>query len=75
MLVGGSPLDLSVMFDIPPSHCKTISIWVLVNWIIGIDIGKMDIAGYMNDDEAMTKVAVGLSKRSDGVFESSHSSN
>ena len=68
MLAGGSPYDLSVIFDISPSHCKTIFIWVLVNWIIGTNIGKMDIVGYMNDDEAMKKVALGFARRSNGVL-------
>ena len=67
MLAGGSPFDLSVIFDISPSHCKTIFIWVLVNWIIGTNMGKMDIVSYMNDDERMKKVAVGFATRSNGV--------
>ena len=68
MLAGGNPLDLSVIFDISRAHCKTIFIDVLVDWIIGINIGKMDIASYMNDDEAMRRVALGFSERSSGVL-------
>ena len=68
MLAGGSPLDLAVIFDISDSHCKTIFIDVLVNWIINANIGKMDIVAYMNDEEAMRQVAVGFSKRSNGVL-------
>ena len=68
MLAGGGPLDLSVIFDISPSHCQTIFIWVLVNWIIGPNIGKMDIVRYMNDEEAMKKVSQGFARRSNGVL-------
>ena len=68
MLAGGGPLDISVIFDISPSHCKTIFIWVLVNWIIGPNIGKMDIVRYMNDEEAMKKVSQGFARRSNGVL-------
>ena len=68
MLAGGNPLGLSVIFDISPSHCKTIFIWVSVNWIIGTNIGKMDIVRYMNDEEEMKKVSQGFARRSNGVL-------
>ena len=34
MLAGGSSLDLSVIFDISHSHCNTIFLDVIKNWIV-----------------------------------------
>ena len=68
MLAGGRPLDLAILFDVSESHCKTIFINVLKNWIIKTNIGKINIESYLNDDKAMKRVAVGFSKRSGGVL-------
>ena len=69
MLAGGSPLDLSIIFDVSETHCKTLFIKVLKNWIIKPNIGKIDIELYLNDDAAMERVAIGFSQRSGGILE------
>ena len=50
MLAGGIPLDLVVLFNVSDSHCKTIFIKSLKNWIIRPNIGKVDIESYLDDD-------------------------
>ena len=49
LLAGGSALDISVIFDVSESHCKTLFIDVLYDWIVNPNIGDMDIVSYLND--------------------------
>ena len=68
MLAGGSALDLSVVFDVSESHCKTLFIDVLQNWIIKVNIGDIDIESYLKNEDAMNNVSVGFSRRSNGIL-------
>ena len=68
MLAGWSPLDLAILFDVSESHCKTLFIKVLKNWIIQPNIGKIDIESYLSDDAAMKRVAIGFSRQSGGIL-------
>ena len=68
LLAGGSALDLSVLFDISEPHCKTVFIKVLKDWIIKPNIGNIDIEEYLNNEDAMKRVAIGFSQRSNGVL-------
>ena len=68
MLAGGSMLGLAILFDVSESHCKTLFIKVLKNWIIKPNIGKIDIELYLNDDAVMKRVAIVFSQSSGGIL-------
>ena len=68
LLAGGSALDLGVIFNVTPNHCNTIMLYVLSNWIIRVNIGDINMGDYLYDNDAMTKVSDGFSKRSNGAF-------
>ena len=68
MLAGGTSLDLSVIFDVHERHCRTIFNDVLHNWIVKLNIGSIDIASYLNNEDKMKSVSNGFSQRSNGVL-------
>lgn len=68
LLAGGDPLDIAVIFDVSPSHTKTIMYDVITNWIIPSKVGDIDIKSYLEDEEAMARVSKGFSLRSNGVL-------
>ena len=67
MLAGGSALDLAILFDVSESHVQKIFLSVLKDWVICSNIGNIDIESYLKNDEAMKKVAIGFSRRSNGI--------
>ena len=68
ILAGGDPLDLGVLFDIHPTYCNQIMIYVLKEWVNCTKLGGINIYDYLSDNDQMSKVSEGFSKRSDGVF-------
>ena len=68
MLAGGSALDLAVIFDVSVSHCKSIFIDVLHNWIIKSNIGNINMKRYLNDEVELDRVSNGFSQRSNGIL-------
>ena len=68
MLAGRSSLDLAVLFGVSVSHCQTVFIKVLTDWIIKLNIGQIDIESYLSNNDAMKRVAIGFSQRSGGVL-------
>ena len=68
LLAGGDALDLAVMFDVHSDHCTKIMYDVLLHWVINIDIGDMNMIRYLGDKDAMAKVSLGFSRRSNGVL-------
>ena len=68
MLAGGSAMDISVIFDVSESHCKTVFIKVLHDWIVKVNIGSIDIESYLKDEDAMRHVSNGFSRRSNGIL-------
>ena len=68
LLAGGDAYDLGVIFDIDPDWITKIMYEVLLKWIIPSDIGMMNMTKYLGDDEAMEKVSIGFSQRSNGVL-------
>ena len=69
LLAGGDAYDLAVMFDIGHRWCKQILYDVLNNWIVGINLGNIDIESYLNNEEEMNRVSRGFSKRSNGILQ------
>ena len=68
LLASGDAYDLAVIFDISPRWCQYIMLDVLKNLILEINLGKIDIATYLSDDDAIQKVNNGFSVRSDGIL-------
>ena len=68
ILAGGNSYDIGVIFDITPKHCNKIMRDVLRHWINKTRIGGINIYEYLQDDQAMSKVSYGFSKRSNGIF-------
>ena len=68
LLGGGDALDLAVIFDIEPCHCRKIMFDVLQEWVIAGNIGDLNMTKYLGDEMAMAKVSHGFSKRSRGIF-------
>ena len=68
LLGGGDALDLAVIFDIEPCHCRKIMFDVLQNWVIKGDIGDLKMLEYLGDERAMAKVSHGFAKRSGGIL-------
>ena len=68
MLAGGDSLDLGAIFDISVSHIRAIFIDVVEHWIVDNNIGNINMAAYLDNPEALTKVSLGFSSRSNGVL-------
>ena len=68
LLAGGDTLDLSVTFDIYPTHLATIMKEVLIYWIIKLNIGKINMIKHLNNVEVMNRVRCRFSRRSNGVL-------
>ena len=63
MLAGGSALDIAILF-----HVQKIFLSVLNDWVICSNLGNIYVESYLKNAEAMKKVAIGFSRRSDGVL-------
>ena len=68
ILAGGDCCDLGVLFDISPKHCNKLFHYTLKNWINKSKIGGINIYDYLSNEEAMRRVSIGFSKRSNGIF-------
>ena len=68
ILAGGDSLDLGLLFDIHPSYCNQIMLYVLKEWVNSTKIGGIDMYAYLSDHEKMNQVSKGFSKRSNGCL-------
>lgn len=68
LMAGGSCFDLGVIFYISSDECNKIMYFVLKNWIIKNNVGRMNIEEYLNDIDAMSRVSVGFSQRFNGIL-------
>ena len=68
LLGGGDTLDLGVIFNIDPCHCRKIMFDVLLDQVIKCDIDDLNMGKYLGDERSMAKVSHGFAKSSDGIM-------
>ena len=68
LMAGGDALDLGALFDISPNWCKHIFYDVLTEWVLDINLGEMDVRGYLSNKDELDRVSNGFSVRSNGVL-------
>ena len=68
ILAGGDNLDLAIIFDIYQTYLAIIMKYVLKNWIIIPNIGKINTMNCLNNFEAMNEVSESFARRSNGVL-------
>ena len=61
---GGDALDIVVIVDVSPTHYNDLFYDILLNLIIKTNIGALDMMKYLEDEQAITKVSAGFSRRS-----------
>ena len=68
LLAGGDALDIAVIFDVSHRWCQCIMIEVLEFWVVDLNLGKLNMKGYLSDKEAMNRVSDGFSIRLSGIL-------
>ena len=68
LIAGGDSYDLGAIFDLAHGSCLRIMYEVINKWIIGANIGNVDMDAYLADENAKASVSEGFSRSSNGVL-------
>ena len=55
-------MDLAVIFDVEPYHCRKIMFDILQDWVIEGNIGDLNMTKYLGGERAMAKVSAKTKK-------------